>query len=586
MLAGATPGRGCAPPFRGMDPMDQRSTTLAEQTGRPGPAEPGPRAVPGDVRRALDYMREQLSRPITAADLVRACGVPERTLHKHFVAFVGRPPLAHLREVRLAAAREALLAPGSGTTSVTEVAARLGFVHFGRFAADYRRRFGEPPSATLARARAAAAERQAAMPALSTHEPLVDNNSNSERPHRPALRRQPPSLVVLPFRTATGILEERLLAEGLADRLAVALSQSSAVSVHMASSATRRSEQVAQQLGARYCLTGRITRSPEGRVRVVAHLLDLAAGGTHLWGDAYDGTTAEPFALQDRVAEGVAQAVRSSVQAAEIERARRKPDRDVGAHDLVLRALPLVLAADPASAQRALGLLEEAMRLDPDDPAPTALAGWCRAQLVLYQATPDPAAERARTLRLAERAAALDPLGDPLVLTARSGITMLAGEREATEALLARAQAIDPSFAWAWERSAWARANYGEPEAALAHFRRAMPLKGPRAPIANCLAGVGTAHFAAGRHAEAASWIRRALAENPGAVWLNRVLAPCYLALGEREAARASLDRLRRAYPAITVEGVVSNLPRFCEGRARGADSPIPDGLARLGLPA
>jgi TolB-like protein len=537
------------------------------------------------VRRALDYMREQLDHPIATADLVHICGVPERTLHKHFLAFVGRPPLAHLRQMRLAAAREALLLPGSDATSVTEVAARLGFAHLGRFAADYRRCFGEPPSATLARARATA-ERTTMVAVSSPHVQLANDTSADERPHRPSLRRQAPLLVVLPFRTAVGTLEERILAEGLADRLTAALAQSSAVSVRMVSPAAVRSERAVLDLGALYCLTGRIARSPEGRVRVVAHLLDLAAGGTHLWGDAYDGAAADPFALQDRVAEGVAQAVRSGVQAAEIERARRKPDRDVGAHDLVLRALPLVLAADPASALQALGLLEEAMRLDPDDPAPTALAGWCRAQLVLYQATPDPAAERARTLRLAERAAALDPLGDPLVLTARSGITMLAGQREDAEALLGRAQAIDPSFAWAWERSAWVRANYGEPEAALAHFQRAIPLKGPRAPMANCLAGIGTAHFGAGRHAEAASWIRRALAENPGAVWLNRVLAPCYLALDEREAARASLDRLRRAYPAITVERIAAGLPRFCEGRARGADGPILGGLARLGLPA
>jgi tetratricopeptide (TPR) repeat protein len=162
---------------------------------------------------------------------------------------------------------------------------------------------------------------------------------------------------------------------------------------------------------------------------------------------------------------------------------------------------------------------------------------------------------------------------------------MMARHREEAEALLARAQAIDPSFAWAWERSAWIRANYGEAKAALAHFRRAVPLKGLRFPMANCAAGVATAHFSAGRYEEAVSWFRRALAENPGAVWLNRVLVPCYLALGDRSAAYASLDRLRQAYPAITVDGIARNLPLSCEGRARGADGPIMNGLASLGLP-
>jgi AraC-like DNA-binding protein len=40
--------------------------------------------------------------------------------------------------------------PGDGTT-VTEVALRFGFAHTGRFAAAYRRRYGQAPSATLRR---------------------------------------------------------------------------------------------------------------------------------------------------------------------------------------------------------------------------------------------------------------------------------------------------------------------------------------------------------------------------------------------------------------------------------------------------
>jgi AraC-like DNA-binding protein len=100
-------------------------------------------------------MRAGLERRTTMAE--RVSGVPERTLHRHFLDFLGLSPLAHLRQLRLAAAREALLDPG-GSASVTEVTARFGFVHLGRFSSDYRRRFGEPPTATLARGRAAAAE--------------------------------------------------------------------------------------------------------------------------------------------------------------------------------------------------------------------------------------------------------------------------------------------------------------------------------------------------------------------------------------------------------------------------------------------
>ena len=103
-------------------------------------------------------MRGALARPISTPDLAQLCGVPERTLHRHFVAFIGAAPLEHFRRMRLAAAREALLAPCEGAVTVTEVAMRFGFLHLGRFAVEYRERFGETPSATLARGRATIAE--------------------------------------------------------------------------------------------------------------------------------------------------------------------------------------------------------------------------------------------------------------------------------------------------------------------------------------------------------------------------------------------------------------------------------------------
>jgi AraC-like DNA-binding protein len=52
--------------------------------------------------------------------------------------------------LRLDQARQQLL-HAAASTSVTDVAARCGFNHLGRFAAWYRHRYGESPSATLRR---------------------------------------------------------------------------------------------------------------------------------------------------------------------------------------------------------------------------------------------------------------------------------------------------------------------------------------------------------------------------------------------------------------------------------------------------
>jgi transcriptional regulator GlxA family with amidase domain len=57
-----------------------------------------------------------------------------------------------LRQLRMERVHADLSLAGSGAT-VTEVATRWGFLHFGRFAGDYQKQFGEKPSETLQRER-------------------------------------------------------------------------------------------------------------------------------------------------------------------------------------------------------------------------------------------------------------------------------------------------------------------------------------------------------------------------------------------------------------------------------------------------
>lgn len=544
------------------------------------PDEPVPspkiRAVPRGVRDGILYMRQALERRITGDELVRVTGVSERSLRRQFIAFLGQAPLTHFRAMRMASVRAALLSPLDDAASVTETAARFGFGHFGRFSAEYRRRFGELPSTTLSRGRTGAAVASAGR-RMNDFGEAQASASALQHLCGPAGARVAPSLVIMPFRTGIGRLEERLLAEDLGEHIATALARAHDFSVHVA-----RSGSAASATGASYCLLGQVAGLPEGRIRVILRLLDLRRDGRHLWGDAFEGTSTDLLGIRDRVMRAAATAIRPGLEAAEIEAARRKQVQSLDASDLVLRAMPLVLAADAFSARRALDLLEEAMALDPDDARPVALAAWCRVQLVLYHTTSDPAAARLAASRLAERATALDPLGDPAVLTARSCVAMWTGEPDLADALLARALAIDPGYGWAWERSATVKVCYGKPDRAIAEYRRAIALKGPRAPAANCWAGIGYAHLGAGRYAVAAHWLTKALAENPSASWLHFELVPCFLALDEEQAARASVDRLRRAHPEMTVQRAAATLP--CPLRLIW--EPRLERFVALGLPA
>ena len=111
---------------------------------------PGP--LPGDLVRALDWLRTHLSEPVDLARLADITGVRPRTLETHFRTFLRTTPLGWVRRVRLTRVRQQLLHAGAEAT-VTDVAVANGFSQLGRFAGHYRRTFGESPSETIRRAR-------------------------------------------------------------------------------------------------------------------------------------------------------------------------------------------------------------------------------------------------------------------------------------------------------------------------------------------------------------------------------------------------------------------------------------------------
>jgi len=64
---------------------------------------------------------------------------------------LGVGPKRYLLLRRLHLARRALCEAAPDATTVTDIATRYGFWHFGRFAGEYRSLFGESPSITLHR---------------------------------------------------------------------------------------------------------------------------------------------------------------------------------------------------------------------------------------------------------------------------------------------------------------------------------------------------------------------------------------------------------------------------------------------------
>jgi adenylate cyclase len=134
---------------------------------------------------------------------------------------------------------------------------------------------------------------------------------------------------------------------------------------------------------------------------------------------------------------------------------------------------------------------------------------------------------------------------DPEVLGLVARVLGYFGEDIAAAiALIDRALELNPSFARAWQWSAWLRLWAGQPDVGIRHMEISMrfnPLQGRADPYI----GIGMGHFFCRRFEDAAASLILALQEQPNWVPTYRFLASCYAHMGRLDEAREMARRLR-----------------------------------------
>ena len=102
------------------------------------------------LRKAKEFIREHLADPVRVRDVAIAMGVTVRTVELVFKELLDVTPRTYIMTARLYAFRRSLkVAPPEKT--IADIAGEWGYWHLGQLARDYRSRFGELPSHTLAR---------------------------------------------------------------------------------------------------------------------------------------------------------------------------------------------------------------------------------------------------------------------------------------------------------------------------------------------------------------------------------------------------------------------------------------------------
>jgi adenylate cyclase len=393
-----------------------------------------------------------------------------------------------------------------------------------------------------------------------------------------------PSIAVLPFANMSGDPEQEYFADGMVEEIITALSRIRWLFVIARNSSfTYKGQavdvkQVGRELGVRYVLEGSV-RKAGGRVRITAQLID-ATSGTHLWADRFDGLLEEVFELQDKVAISVAGVIEPTLRQAEIERARRKRPDSLDAYDLYLRALPFAYTSMPEDAEKALGFLEQAIKLDPDFAVAHAIIAWCQEQRYLRGGLH----EQARTIALRHARLAITMGGDDPTALAIAGLVigfLEPSEYDVAVSAFDRSLALSNSSALALGFSAATRAWHGESTIAIEQAEQALRLS----PLFDPLSkerhmAIAIAHFVARCFEESAAAASRAIQANP------RFSPPYWM----RAAALANLGRIDEA--KAVARQVLEVQPRFTIGSITSAPfanreilDALGNALRRVGLP-
>lgn len=279
------------------------------------------------------------------------------------------------------------------------------------------------------------------------------------------------------------------------------------------------------------------------------------------------------FSVQYRKAFGEAPSstIRQSVR-------RTEPEIDEAIRS-TYEALPFAFAVSPRQCGRALEALARPQELAPAYGLPKALAGWCFGQRAAHRFSSTPAIDRKNAEELAEQAFQLAPR-DALTLTLSSGALVLLHRMEEADRRLERALALDPWLAYAWIRRGWMSAYFGDSNGAIRELSVALHLM-PFEPLRHItFIGMGCAHFAAERYAQAAQWIGSGVRAYPESFWAERIAVAAVALTGARAEARRKARSLLRKDPDLTVAEARQAWPFRPAFMAR-----LGDGLEIAGLP-
>ncbi len=183
------------------------------------------------------------------------------------------------------------------------------------------------------------------------------------------------SIAVLPFENLSKDEENAFFAGGVQDEILTDLAKVADLKVisrtsvmKYKSDSERNLREIAKALGVSYVVEGSVQRAGE-RVRVSAQLID-ARNDTHLWAEHYDRDFADIFAVQNEIAQQIAEQLKANLSPAEKAAIAERPTTDLVAYAYYRKAKEINIydnwEGGEQSGKQKVELLEKATQHDPN----------------------------------------------------------------------------------------------------------------------------------------------------------------------------------------------------------------------------
>tara|TARA_Y100001936_G_C16063339_1_gene665572 strand:- start:522 stop:2360 length:1839 start_codon:yes stop_codon:yes gene_type:complete len=349
------------------------------------------------------------------------------------------------------------------------------------------------------------------------------------------------SIAVLPFDNLGNDEDDEYFADGMTEDILTELSKIkdllviSRTTIMKYKNSNKSLKEIGKELGVANILEGSIRRIGQ-RVRITGQLIN-AINDQHLWGEKYDRDIEDIFAVQDEVANAIANALRIELSDEEAQRISSSQTESVEAYDLYIKARSLAYTYEISKYPLAIKYYKDAINVDPNYALPYAGIARVRMSQFYFQ----------------------------YMDTKLANMALEEAKEYAEKAVLLGPNEAETHFALGFYHNAIA-----EYDMAFISFKKAIFLNPSHAHAHDEIADVYVYKY--GDFKKAIPWYNKALKRDPALVVSKWFQVELYLRMGRVKEALSMVDAVIKDHPNVIGVVTLKYLALMMDGQFQEAN--------------